>query len=258
MSAPPGLTAYTFIPAAVGDRNQPDNWLRVNADGSINVNTSGSSASSEVIIRDGTTASRTLVVNADGSINLSQAAQDDLDAIAVATATVADWDQTGRGAVNVIVGQAGIAGGTGTDGATVPRVTLATNVGLPAGANHLGSVSASSVPSPTATSLIPSSAATTNPTVAKASAGRIFGAQGLCAASTSRFLKIYDKATTPSESDTPVKTLAMPAGAGFAYDWAGGYVMAAGISFRMTVGVSNSDTISVSAADVLAFNLDYT
>ncbi len=38
-----------------------------------------------------------------------------------------DWDESDRAAVNLIVGQAGIAGGTGLMGVTVPRVTLATD-----------------------------------------------------------------------------------------------------------------------------------
>lgn len=55
-------------------------------------------------------------------------------------ATVAGIVTSSRAAVNPIVGQSGIASGTGTDGATVPRVTLATNVALPAGTNVLGHV----------------------------------------------------------------------------------------------------------------------
>lgn len=47
-----------------------------------------------------------------------------------------------RVGVDPISGQTGIAGGTGVDGATVPRVTLATNVALPAGTNILGALSA--------------------------------------------------------------------------------------------------------------------
>ena len=38
-----------------------------------------------------------------------------------------DWDESDRAKVNLIVGQAGIAAGSGTNGATVPRVTLATD-----------------------------------------------------------------------------------------------------------------------------------
>jgi len=55
-----------------------------------------------------------------------------------------DWDESDRAKVNLIAGQAGIAGGTGTDGATVPRVTLATNVPLPAGTNGIGKLTANS------------------------------------------------------------------------------------------------------------------
>ena len=50
-------------------------------------------------------------------------------------------DQTTPGTTNnvsIITGQNGIAGGTGVDGATVPRVSLATNVALPSGSNILG------------------------------------------------------------------------------------------------------------------------
>jgi hypothetical protein len=55
-----------------------------------------------------------------------------------------DWDESDRAKVNVIAGQAGIAGGTGVDGATVPRVTLATDVGLPAGTAAIGKLVANS------------------------------------------------------------------------------------------------------------------
>ena len=56
-----------------------------------------------------------------------------------------DWDESDRAKVNLIVGQAGIAAGTGVDGVTVPRVTLATNVGLPAGTNNIGDVDIASI-----------------------------------------------------------------------------------------------------------------
>jgi hypothetical protein len=48
--------------------------------------------------------------------------------------------ETNRLGVNLIASQIGIAGGTGVDGATVPRVSLVTNVGLPAGTALLGRV----------------------------------------------------------------------------------------------------------------------
>lgn len=55
---------------------------------------------------------------------------------------VDDWDESDRAKVNLIVGQAGIAAGTGVDGATVPRVSLATDVPLPTGTNAIGKLSA--------------------------------------------------------------------------------------------------------------------
>lgn len=60
--------------------------------------------------------------------------------IAASLSVMDDWDESDRAKVNLIVGQAGIAAGTGVDGVTVPRVTLATNVALPTGTNVIGHV----------------------------------------------------------------------------------------------------------------------
>ena len=51
-----------------------------------------------------------------------------------------DWDEANRAKVNPIVGQAGVASGTGVDGSTVQRVSLATDIALPTGTNTLGSI----------------------------------------------------------------------------------------------------------------------
>lgn len=89
-------------------------------------------------------------------VQVSQATASTLNATVVGTGTFAvqdaaaeaslsvldDWDETDRAKVNLIVGQAGIAAGTGVDGVTVPRVTLATNVALPTGTNSIGQVTA--------------------------------------------------------------------------------------------------------------------
>src|SRR3990167_4753969 len=62
---------------------------------------------------------------------------------AVASLSVLDdWDETNRAAVNLIAGQVAVAGGTGVDAANVPRVSLATNIGLPTGTNSIGQVTA--------------------------------------------------------------------------------------------------------------------
>jgi hypothetical protein len=48
-------------------------------------------------------------------------------AIAASASVLDDWDETDRAKVNLIVGQAGIAAGAGASGASVPRVTLASD-----------------------------------------------------------------------------------------------------------------------------------
>lgn len=61
-------------------------------------------------------------------------------------ATVAGAISSARMQVNPIVGQAGVAAGTGVDSATTQRVSLATNVALPTGANTIGAVTQASGP----------------------------------------------------------------------------------------------------------------
>lgn len=95
---------------------------------------------------------------ADGAGLATDAKLDDIiaDTAAIQTAVeiMDDWDESDRAKVNLIAGQAGIAGGTGVDGATVPRITLATNVALPAGTNNIGDVDVLSVvPGTAATNL---------------------------------------------------------------------------------------------------------
>jgi hypothetical protein len=51
-----------------------------------------------------------------------------------------DWDEADRAKVNLIVGQAGVQGASGTVSANTQRVVLATDVPLPVGSNTIGSV----------------------------------------------------------------------------------------------------------------------
>lgn len=64
--------------------------------------------------------------------------RDHLAAMQASLDTIDDWDEIDRAKVNPIIGQAGIAGGSGVDAANVTRVSLATNVSLPSGTNILG------------------------------------------------------------------------------------------------------------------------
>lgn len=74
-----------------------------------------------------------------------------------------DWDESDRAKVNPIVGQAGVAAGSGTVGTTTQRVVLATDVALPAGTNAIGKLAANSgvdIGDVDVTSIIPGSGAT--------------------------------------------------------------------------------------------------
>lgn len=66
--------------------------------------------------------------------------EDNSAAIKTAVQIMDDWDEADRAKVNPIAGQVGVAGGTGADSALTQRVSLATNVALPAGTNILGKV----------------------------------------------------------------------------------------------------------------------
>jgi hypothetical protein len=104
------------------------------------------------------------------------------------------------------------------------------------------------------------SAASTNATSVKASAGKVVGVQAFNVNAEERFLKFYNKASAPTVgTDTPVKTLMIPGqttGAGFVVGVPHGWAFATGIAFALTTGVADSDTGAVAANEIVV-NLDY-
>lgn len=109
---------------------------------------------------------------------------------------------------------------------------------------------------PNATSLIPSSAATLNATVAKASAGDVHCVSGVNASAGVIYLKLYAKATAPVvASDTPAVVLALPTGA-FNLNLNGHY-LSSGISYVLTTGAAHTDATGIAAADILGLTITY-
>lgn len=104
------------------------------------------------------------------------------------------------------------------------------------------------------------SAATTNATSLKASAGSvgsiICGNNGAGIA----YLKLYNKATAPTVgADTPLHTIMIPgntAGAGFSYPIPAGLSFGTGIAFAVTGGMAVADATAVGAAQVCV-NIGY-
>jgi hypothetical protein len=132
---------------------------------------------------------------------------------------------------------------------------------LPTGANLIGRVN----PEPqtadgltigpgSGRSLI--SAATTNATSVKASAGQVYSIYAHNINAAVRYLKLYNKASAPTVgTDVPVLTLPIPAntaGAGFVLDTGGmGIAFATGIALALTTGVADADTGAVAANEIV-------
>lgn len=104
----------------------------------------------------------------------------------------------------------------------------------------------------------------TNATSVKASATTLLGCQLGGVGSTPAFLKIYNKASSPTVgTDTPVKTLIIPAastaanGAGSNINFGpGGLTLGTGFAAAVTGVITDADTTAVAAA-TFAINCDY-
>lgn len=142
--------------------------------------------------------------------------------------------------------------GNGTSGTGVQRVTIASDsTGI-----------LQTVPGTTGGCLIQRvlSAATTNATSVKASAGQVYGMYAHNINASPRFLKLYNKASSPTVgTDTPVMTLPIPGnanGAGFVLPLDNGVTFSTGIALAITGAVTDADTTAIAANDVVV-NLFY-
>lgn len=101
-----------------------------------------------------------------------------------------------------------------------------------------------------------SAANTANPTVVLASNGMITGIGGYNAG-TVTYLKLYDKATAPDETDAPRQTIYLAASAMFRLDFSEPLAFAKGIAYRMTTAAADDSTAAVASGAILALNIDY-
>lgn len=99
------------------------------------------------------------------------------------------------------------------------------------------------------------SGASTNATSIKGSAGQVYGVFAINLNAAVRYLKFYNKATSPTVgSDTPVLTLPIPAsttGAGFWIGLPQGIAFSTGVACAITTGVADADTGSVAANEII-------
>jgi hypothetical protein len=110
---------------------------------------------------------------------------------------------------------------------------------------------------------LPTGATNQDSTVVKSSAGTLFGIQASSIASSAVWLKLYDTATAPTSSSTPIKTILIPAnttsanGAGNNLNLSTmGIKFSNGIAFRVSTGIADSDATAVTTGQ-LAINFDY-
>lgn len=110
-----------------------------------------------------------------------------------------------------------------------------------------------------ANSRIASSAATTNPTSAKTSVGRLFRARAYNATATVKYLKFYNKASAPTVgTDVPVITIALKPNDTTDVDFGAiGYSFATGIAYAITGAAADNDTTALTAGDVTGVNVMY-
>lgn len=153
---------------------------------------------------------------------------------------------------------------SGTVTANAGTGTFATSLStLPALVTGSALVGRVNVEPQTANGLTPSvtiSAASTNATSVKASAGQLYSIFCSNTNAAVRFLKLYNKASAPTVgTDTPVLVFAIPgntAGAGFSWSSDMGVAFGTGLAFALTTGVAHSDTAAVAANEIVV-NLGY-
>jgi hypothetical protein len=128
---------------------------------------------------------------------------------------------------------------------------------IPAGTNLIGRMN---LEPQTANGLLVGrviSAATTNATSVKGSAGQVYGWYLYNANAAVRYLKIYNKASAPTVgTDTPIMTIPIPPGSAANVEYTNGVAFGTGIAIAITTGVADSDTGAVAANEIIV-NLLY-
>lgn len=103
-----------------------------------------------------------------------------------------------------------------------------------------------------------SAAASTNATLVKDGRTALKGIQGYNAAAAARYLKLYNKTSAPTVgTDTPVKTIYLPANTAFVLDFPHGYDFSLGLGFAITGAAADNDTTACAAGDILCLNVDH-
>lgn len=94
-------------------------------------------------------------------------------------------------------------------------------------------------------------AGTTNATNLKASAGMIYGITVMNASAAVRYLRIYNKASSPTVgTDVPIMVIAVPATSSKEINFSQGIKFSTGIGYATTTGAGATDNTAVTAGDM--------
>lgn len=93
----------------------------------------------------------------------------------------------------------------------------------------------------------------------KNAAGQLYSIEFFNISATPVYVRVYDKATSPLTSDTPILRFVVPgntAGAGFVKSWDKGIPVTTGLGIRVTAGIADNDATALTASTV-AGNVEY-
>ena len=103
-----------------------------------------------------------------------------------------------------------------------------------------------------------SAAADTNATLVKAGPVNLLHIRGYNAKATVVYLKVYNKATAPAETDTPIMTIYLAATAVFDFKLPDeGLYFVLGLGYRLVTDNADNGTTAVGAGDILGLNIVY-
>jgi len=95
------------------------------------------------------------------------------------------------------------------------------------------------------------SAATTNPTVVKASAGRLLGFVLTNNAASKVYVKFHNQTTAPTAGTGVVRSFGIPAGGTITFSLEGGIAFSTGIALTTVTGAADADATAVAANDIV-------
>ena len=95
-------------------------------------------------------------------------------------------------------------------------------------------------------------AASTNSTLIDVGNVQLVGVVMANVSASDVYVKYYDKATAPDETDTPIFTIVVPANSNQAFDFPSRVTTQQGLGVRLTGGAADNDTTALSSGDIFA------